>query len=405
MRKSRIVTEILDALVSLHSWRQRTNGTRLGLGYDPHMPMDPFEYDEAYALWGSGYLRLFEMDGDPTYAALAREAGRYLLAARKSGYEHACWGLPWAWKCWDASENQGYLITTVLVGLFLLRLNGLSAEHNNWLETARSAGRWMLEEDGGISTRRGLLLFYADHPKLRFKIPNPSARASGFFAVLHQRTQEPSHAEAAQRLAWGAFDLRNAGGLWRYSERTLSTDNVHTAFTLEGLSETNRLLPGTLPSRALSRSMSRFWRSFFSPSGFGREIKSFDLWDFIDGSLRLRTRVWVRNALARRTSKPKETRLWGYAAALRAFTLASWSEPQWLERAIRIFRYLQDNLRTPEGAYRFRAGDPSLYIRHEAHVFDALACLAQRIGVGNSNSLGDAATISDASLNRRFDDR
>jgi hypothetical protein len=71
-----------------------------------------------------------------------------------------------------------------------------------------------------------------------------------------------------------------------------------------------------------------------------------------------------------------EAQLSSYAAAIRVFSMANQIELHWLDEALSIYNRLHHNLAdTPESGSQSQ-GDQRLFIRHQAHLFDAMGQLA-----------------------------
>lgn len=371
---------VMSSLLELHEWRQAFNGDQLGHGFDPYKPDKQYDYAEAYALWGLGYLSLARLTGATEFLDLAREAGTWLVNHRNPGYSGHSWGLPWRWDEWNTPATLSFLITTAFAGEFFLALHGATGDQS-YRAVAQRIAAWIECENGVVETKEGLWLYYANLPPLRFPVVNPTARASGFFAQLYVITKNEHYKRLCYDTARWVLSQQNADGSWYYSTRSAIVDNVHTGFTLQGVWDAYHVFLEEHCRQAALKGTAFYWRRLFTPEGKGYERKPYDCGDLS----RVSCLQWARDQVMRlgllRTVMP-ETRLWGYGSALRAFSLASQHDSHWLKQALVIYDYLQRNLALDDGSYAFHGTDSNVYVRHEAHVFEALGRLAERLHHG-----------------------
>ena len=228
--------KIFDSIIDLHIWRKKFNNLHLGLGFDEYKPREIYHYPEAYALWGQGYVKLFELMKEDEFLDLAQLSAKWLLENKNPGYNNYSWGLPWTWEQWRAPETLSYLSTTMFAGELFLPLYDITG-FDQYLNVAESIAKWAMEENSGVRSEKGLMLYFANFPPLKFPIVNPIAKASGFFARLHSAAQKDDYRITASETARYVINTQNPDGSWYYSAKTARIDNVHTGYTLEGLWE------------------------------------------------------------------------------------------------------------------------------------------------------------------------
>jgi hypothetical protein len=278
------------------------------------------------------------------------------------------WGLPWSWEVWEAPKNLSYVTTTVFVGNLFIKLYEVTLEPA-YLNLAVSIANWIFEDNGISQMEDGLWVHYANHPPLRYPIINATALASGYFWRVYECTSIEDYRHLAFGTARYVFYQQMPCGKWFYSTKSSVVDNLHTGYTLEGLWQGYPFW-NIQALEKIKLGTEFYWKSFYSPFGYGCELygKSFKM----QVKLLLMKLGW--------RYKITETRLWGYGAAMRAFTLAAVTgDKRWLHRAAKIYSYLERNLSLESGAYAYRATDPSVYIRHQAHIFTGLGQLAQAV--------------------------
>ncbi|MEM2914919.1 MAG: hypothetical protein QXH91_05935 [Candidatus Bathyarchaeia archaeon] len=358
---------IFQSVIALHKWREGYNGDSVGAGHDQYKPNDMFHYPEAYALWGEGYLKLFNITSQKEFLNLTEKCAEWLIENRNPVYKNFSWGLPWDWEARKAPKELSYLITTVLVGDFLLSIYN-TAHMKQFLDVAESIAKWILEENGAVSEGDRIWFYYANHPSFKFPVINVISKASAFFAKLYSCTQDTYYKGLAIKSAEYVMDKGNENGSWYYDDNKTCIDNVHTGFTIEGLCDVYMTFPFlTKILNCLMSAHEFYWNELYTPSGFGKErtagIRAF--------------RKLSKILIAKYVIFPHsilETRLYGYGAGIRAFTKLS--KILAIEnKGLTIAKYVIENLKSENGAFKFRSNENKYYIRQEAHIFDALASL------------------------------
>jgi len=360
-----VIKEILRDATALHKWRVEYNGEHLGLGIDPYRSERPFDYPDAYAAWGQGYLRLYELLGGDEYIRYALEAARWLMRNSYASPGTYAWGLPWEYR--GVPARTPCAITTSLVGEFFLKLYDLTGMEE-YLNVARGAADWLLRENGFEEFEYGICFNYS--PAIKECIYNASARATSFLLGLSVRSGEPLYYTLVGKSMDFLMKSQNLDGSWSYCPKRNLIDNVHTGILLESLWRC--YLEGR--SRELIDSLilgtDYYWRRLYDSSGFG-----FEKVTFLTGNPYLRF-VSMRMKPLRRFI---ETRLWGYAFGIKCFALAGLLDARYLKCALNIYDYVASRLRRACGCFGYKRDDPNCYIRHEAFLFDALTFLASAL--------------------------
>jgi hypothetical protein len=107
--------KVLAFTEKVHNLRVAYNRDNIGFGFDKYSPQQEWHYDEAYAVWGLGYLNLYQLKNNISSLDLLDCIFEYLYASQR--YDGS-YGLPWDWQ--GQKKEEGYLITTSFIGLFLL---------------------------------------------------------------------------------------------------------------------------------------------------------------------------------------------------------------------------------------------------------------------------------------------
>ena len=352
--------DIFLSLTALDDWRRKYNKENLGFGYDQYKPDQKFHYPEAYALWGNGYLKLYQITQREEYLALAKKCAKWLIENKNPNYENFSWGLPWDWEQRRAPKELSYLITTIFAGDFLITLYNFT-RIKQFLNIVESIAQWILKENGAVTEENGTRFYYANHASLMFPVINPTSKASGFFSKLYLTTRKEDYKNISIESARYVINRQNPDGSWYYGSETNYIDNVHTGFTIEGLCDVYFTLPSMRKKleKVLIDSYYSYWNKLYTTKGFGNESLYNSLFTQIKGFF---------------LNYNTETRLWGYASGIRAFTKLS-KILLIQNKGLIIVKYLIDNLQAESGAFRFKSKEDNYYIRHEAHIFDALATL------------------------------
>ncbi|MEW6443352.1 MAG: hypothetical protein AB1640_20640 [bacterium] len=357
-----------ESLLRLHRWREELNGEDLGFGYDEYAPQVKHHYPEAYAVFGQAYLHLYRVTGDPAYLGWAKSSAGWLVRNPSPRYRNLSWGLPWRWDRWEAPADLSYLITTALVGKFLVQLFEATGE-TVYLDGCRSVAKWIVDENGYTESGDGVLFFYANHPPLRFPVLNPSVVASCFLARMAAIIGEPHWRDLSERGFGYAARSQNPDGSWHYSEERRFPDSFHTALVLEALQDYLRLSPGN-PSiqRCLERGLSFYRRRLFTRNGRGMEV--LPPWHKRANPLFL----YRKHVSGKIRSAP--ARLWSYGAAVRLFAKQG-AGSAFHRFCLDLLAHVLEDFQLPNGAFRYRMQDERTFVRHEAHIMDGLATMLE----------------------------
>ena len=360
--------ELLESMMRLHMWRESYNGNNVGLGFDEYVPHSMYHYPEAYALWGRGYLALYSLLGNKKFLACAEKCAKWLMDNKSSRYKNSSWGLPWEWN--GRSKSYSYLSTTSFVGFFFTDLYNVDGR-SEYFEMAESAADWMIEEDGFAKEDKGVWFSYSDHPSLKLPIFNAVSLACGFLSDLNVCSNVAEYGRFAAESAKYVMNCQNDDGSWHYSPANLQVDNVHLGYTLEGLCAYFRNSSNMSTKPVLNKGGQYLWSNLYESSGYGKEY-------VVQPSTEWRSRLKTTLNAIRLLQVP-ESRLWGYAAAMRSFSLLSCVDTRFLECSLKIFDYTKKKMASKDGYYYFRSNDASCYIRHQSHIFDSLGTTCVRL--------------------------
>ena len=347
---------LFKSAISLHDWRRKYNGDKIGFGYDQYKLNEEFHYADAYAFWGRGYLKLFQITHQEEYLNSAKKCADWLIKNKNLKYENFSWGLPWKWN--GRPKEFSYITTSTFAGYFFIHLYEVTRDEE-YLNVAKSIGDWIIKEDGFRDEPDGIWFSYSDHISLNYPIINAIAMSGGFFSRLYLHTQNKDYEKLAAGSARYVINNQNEDGSWYYSTERAYIDNIHTGFTIEGLCTVYAVFPSLQETlqRPLMAAHDFYWNRLYTTRGFGKE----NLGNSLLHKIKIKT-----------LPISIETRLCGYATGIRAFTKLS--RTLGIENnGLIITKYVIENLQTETGAFRFKSNKNKYYIRNEAHIFDALA--------------------------------
>ena len=205
--------ELLQPILALHEWREKYNGQNIGYGSDEYTPDQKLHYPEAYALWGKGYLKLYQHSKDKKHLERAETAAEWLKKNRSPAYRNYSWGLPFGWK--SSQAELSYLITSVQVGEFLLQLHDATNSAET-LDVAENVGRWVIEENGFEKTGEGVWFHYAPHPEFKIPVFSGIAKATSFLYNLSTRTGKDTYLNVIDGSVKYLLANQGENGFWAY---------------------------------------------------------------------------------------------------------------------------------------------------------------------------------------------
>jgi len=352
--------DIIESLNALEDWRKKFNDNHYGLGYDQYCTNERHYYPEAYGLWGNGSIKIYNFTHNENFLESAIVCADWLYNNANKKYKYLSWGLPWEWK--GRLQYYSYITTSVFIGNFFIELYK-TTQNRKYLNYAHSVGDWIVEECGIEENENEAWFYYSDHPTLHKPIVNAISLGSGFFSNLYKITNKEKYEVLSRKSTIYVVNNQNPNGSWYYEEESKIIDNVHIGYTIEGLCNVYNSIPSMKEEvrSALIKANNFYWYKLYTPRGSGKL--------FIPSTLTSK----IKYSILRRN----EARLWGYATAIRAFNRLSiiLETPN---KGLIIAGYVMKNLQTLEGGFKFKTKDKCFYIRHEAHIYDALATLISR---------------------------
>lgn len=248
-------------------------------------------------------------------------------------------------------------------------------------DIVKSSMEWISSECFGISDNKSIQLNYSPHSGFNYYIPNAASIALGYLSNINNVGLSYCKLEV-DKIANAIISGQNKDGSWYYSEKSDVIDLLHTSYTLEGMWIYLKYNDNPELKKKVEKGTEYFLCNFLSLNGYGIKDYSYKLKDV--GIVRFKRRVlkeglfYVLNSFGFFEKRKSEARLWGYAAAIRMLCYATYTNPEYLLNAMIIFKHLQKN-QDESGYFYYKTIDKSCYIRHQAHIFEALSILAKTI--------------------------
>ena len=340
----------------MHNWRVKFNSDDIGYGYDQSRPEEKHHYPEAYAVFGRGYLKLYQATKNEEYLECAHKCYDWLMKNPSPSYSNLSWGLPWEWKEWNAPKDLSYLVTTSFVGHFFKEFS----KYGEVDEELTSIKDWIILENGYFENSTGILFYYANHESLKFKILNPSVLATSYlFNILNDHQEVKS---LVRKSLDYIYHNQNKNGSWYYSEKNRVIDNFHTTLIIESLIDMGE------KNYQIKRALQYYYNNFFISTGQSRDI-----------ALQIRQRrnilkAWI-NYKEQLKNIENEARLWSYGGALRILCKSYYQKHN--EFSEQVYQYLMKNLQNTDGSFKYKSNNLSLFVRNEAHIFDGLTSMLE----------------------------
>ena len=257
-------------------WQQGVR--RFPINLRPLLGIKPVTGSKAMGFFAQGYLRLFQITGQPEYREKMRHCLDWLVAHRCPEFQGNAWGNHFDYEARGGRIPRGTptVVWTSLIGHAFLDAYDVFAEPKD-LEVAQGVADFILNELGWTDTGRDICLNYTPDNggkpvKGEHGIHNSNVLGAGFLARLHSHCPNPGalvHAEKAV-----AFTVRDQlpNGAWYYGNhpRWHWVDSFHTGYNLEAI---HHYIHGSGDAQfqtALEKGYRFFLNTFFGEDGTPR---------------------------------------------------------------------------------------------------------------------------------------
>ena len=247
--------------------------SRLPVNLRPWLGVRRRQNPKGLALFARAYLRLARVTGDGELAGEGRRLLEVLLGISQKGrYAGECWGYdhPWQNVAFFIPAYEPNTVVTCTVAEALLDAYEADGQER-WLEAARSAARFVMEDLRYMAVGEGMLCCSYDlHSD--WKVVNVNGMVAALLGRLWGHTREEELRERAwAHLRW-VLSQQTGEGAWYYTDppeaSRITIDNYHTGFVLDSLGACRlRLGEDAAVAEAYERGLAYYRTELFEGDG------------------------------------------------------------------------------------------------------------------------------------------
>jgi hypothetical protein len=224
---------------------------------------------KALALFLSGYSNLYKQFKDPEHLDMVNFFSSQLLSKANNSFSGACWGYNFDWqaKAFFQPRNTPTVVATTYIGSALLDAYEITG-HIQLLNIARSACDFISKDLNRTYNSQGNFAF-SYSPLDKTVVFNASLLGSRLLSRVYSYTQEKELLDAAKRSVTFCCDYQKKDGSWTYGTLDFHqwTDNFHTGYNLECISEYMRYSGDISYEECLSKGFEYYISAFFTDEG------------------------------------------------------------------------------------------------------------------------------------------
>jgi hypothetical protein len=238
---------------------------RLPFNIRPLLGITRKHSNQAMGYFASGYLRLFALSGDQSYADKALYCLSDLMENNCIGNDGYAWGWAFDYQSRGHYLSQGIpsiVWTSFIAHAFLDAYNYLSMPV--YMDVARGVGQAILNAFPKHQiSENTLCISYV--PNLMLEIHNANMLAASVLARLYKHTKDPQFLDIAQQAVRYTMENQRQDGSWYYGEglRWHWVDGYHTGFVLDSLYTYQQATGDTQFESQLRHGMSFYRQSLF----------------------------------------------------------------------------------------------------------------------------------------------
>jgi len=201
----------------------------------PWIGIKPLPSTKGRGYMAAGYITMYQVTGDASYAERARQCLDWLIAHKSPRFEQFSWAnhFDFASRGGRYSKDESIIVWTALIGqAFLDGYETLRDER--YLEIARSACQWVLALPRE-KTATGTCLSY--HMIEQESIHNANMLGAALLARTGAILGSAEHLDVARSAMLYSCSRQREDGAWWYAEEEKYhwIDNFHTGYNLDAL--------------------------------------------------------------------------------------------------------------------------------------------------------------------------
>ena len=201
---------------------------------------------KGIGLFLSGYCNLYRIaeKGDATFGAKTeilikiKELAELLITLQSKGYSGACWGYNFDWQARRLFLFPAHTPTVVATSFCVTALlNAYEITKNrNYLDTALSAGNFILNDLNRTEYKSGFLFSYSPLNGNN-TVFNASLLGAKVLSQLYSYNKNPLYKETAETTVKAGVEAQNEDGSWVYGMLPVQSwiDSFHTGYNLDAI--------------------------------------------------------------------------------------------------------------------------------------------------------------------------
>lgn len=250
-------------------WQQGVR--RFVFNLRPLLGIKPGMSTKGMGFFAQGYLRLYQVYGDAAFLEKATFCLHWLMENNNKQFRGYCWGNHFDYQSRGGNISKGTptIVWTGLISHAFLDAYELLGE-KKYLEVARSACDFILDELGWMEFKEGFLLRY--YPNADILVHNSSMIGASLLARVNSLSPNARYFDMAERaIQYTVYHQTREGG-WYYGvgDKWAWIDNFHTGYVLEALAIFIRTTGAAKYESSLERGYDFFIKTFFLPDGTPR---------------------------------------------------------------------------------------------------------------------------------------
>ncbi len=240
----------------------------------------PTENPKTHALLAIGDLRLYQLTGDAHYQHQAVEHLQWLLDHAHPGFNHLCWGYPFAVKAQglDTTPHAPVCVVGAIAGEAFLLAHEVIGQAP-YRAAATAIARHFLEEVPIYPASDSACCFCYGPEDYR-RVHNANLLVAQHLLEVAVLNDDPSMAQTAVRAVQFSLDHQRPDGAFPYGHHQSSdpyeagllnvVDHHHTGFVLRSLAAINRHADNAVIRGALRRGYAYYKTTLYTRDGMPR---------------------------------------------------------------------------------------------------------------------------------------
>ena len=250
-------------------WQQGVR--RCAVNLRPLLGIKPGMSTKGMGFFAQGYLRLHQAYGDAVFLEKAKFCLQWLMENNCKQFRDCCWGNHFDYQSRGGNIAKGTptIVWTGLIGHAFLDAYELLGD-KQYLDTARSACDFILDELGWQEFKEGILFRYYPHADIL--VHNSNMIGASLLARVNAFSPDARCREMSERAIQFTLHHQTGQGAWYYGvgDKWAWIDSFHSGYVLEALAIFIRSTGAAKYEPALRKGHRYFVQTFFLPDGTPR---------------------------------------------------------------------------------------------------------------------------------------